>query len=395
MIFDDVYRGKTVMITGHTGFKGSWLSEWLCMLGANVVGYSLKPDPKLDPCHTTPSHFLELGLRDQIAAHEENDVRILNEVEATIHRHKPDFIFHLAAQPLVLRAYDEPHLTVETNLMGTLNLLEAVRRQHKQCILIMITTDKVYENVGWVHSYREPDRLGGHDPYSASKACAEHVISSYWRSFFEPAVDRLEDFAVAVAPVRGGNVIGGGDWAENRIVPDAMRALAAGKELVIRNRRATRPWQHVLELLSGYLHLGCLIYRRRKLLSAPRLQEKDETLRKLKDVCSAFNFGPFLTSNKTVGELVQEIFKHWPGTILDQETTGSTLEAGMLNLTIDKAYHLLGWQPKWSFEETIHYTVTWYRQFYESAKGNYKSVRQLTQSQIQEYSKDLTYGVND
>lgn len=395
MIFDDVYRGKTVMITGHTGFKGSWLSEWLCMLGANVVGYSLKPDPKLDPCNTTPSHFLELGLRDQIAAHVESDVRVLNEMEATINRHKPDFIFHLAAQPLVLRAYDEPHLTVETNLMGTLNLLEAVRRQRKQCILIMITTDKVYENVGWVHSYREPDSLGGHDPYSASKACAEHVISSYWRSFFAPAIDRLEDFAVAVAPVRGGNVIGGGDWAENRIVPDAMRALAAGKELVIRNRHATRPWQHVLELLSGYLHLGCLIYRRRKNLSAARLQERDETLRKLKDVCSAFNFGPFLTSNKTVGALVKEIFKHWPGTSLDQETTGKTLEAGMLNLTIDKAYHLLGWQPKWSFEETIHYTVAWYRQFYESAQGNPKSVRELTQSQIREYSKGLTYGVND
>jgi CDP-glucose 4,6-dehydratase len=355
----------------------------------------LKKDPKLDPCYTTPSHFLELDLHEQIAAHVENDVRFLNGVEETINRHKPDFIFHLAAQPLVLRAYAKPHLTVETNLVGTLNLLEAVRRQQKQCILIMITTDKVYEDVGWVHSYRETDSLGGHDPYSASKACAEHVISSYWRSFFAPAIDRREDFAVAVAPVRGGNVIGGGDWAENRIVPDAMRALAAGKALVIRNRHATRPWQHVLELLSGYLHLGCLIYRRRKILSAARSRERNEILRKLKEICSAFNFGPFLTSNKTVGVLVQEIFKHWPGTCHDQESTGAAPETGMLNLTIDKAFHLLGWQPKWSFEETIHHTVTWYRQFYESAQGNSKSVRQLTQSQIREYSKGLAYSVND
>lgn len=392
MIFNDTYKGRTVMVTGHTGFKGSWLSAWLCMLGAKVVGYSMRPDR--DPCYTTPSHFVELGLRDQIV-HIENDVRRLDEVQAAIGNHEPDFIFHLAAQPLVLRAFDAPHLTVETNVIGTLNLLEAVRLLRKPCILIMITTDKVYENMEWVHSYRETDPLGGHDPYSAGKACAELVISSYWHSFFAPAGGKLDDFAIAVAPVRGGNVIGGGDWAENRIVPDAMKALATGESLVIRNRYATRPWQHVLELLSGYLHLGSLIYQRRANLSAANANDTKEKLLKLNEVCSAFNFGPFITSNETVGTLVEEIFKHWHGTSIDQTTTGTPREAGKLNLTIDKAYHLLGWQPKWSFEETVYHTVTWYRQFYEYARGKPESVMRLTQNQIREYSKDLKYRITN
>jgi CDP-glucose 4,6-dehydratase len=181
MMFEDVYRGKTILVTGHTGFKGSWISEWLCLLGANVVGYSLKPDPSIDVCYTTPhSHFNELCLRDQITAHVEDDVRSLDGLVTTVSKYKPDYIFHLAAQPLVLRAYKEPHLTVETNVLGTLNLLEAVRRQETPCIMVMITTDKVYENVGWFHSYRESDLLGGQDTYSAhrGKACAELMISS-------------------------------------------------------------------------------------------------------------------------------------------------------------------------------------------------------------------------
>lgn len=392
-MFEHVYHNRTVLVTGHTGFKGSWLSEWLCMLGANVVGYSLKPDPVTDKCFTVPhSHFNELQLRDQIAKHIEGDVRSLNELKATVSQYKPDFIFHLAAQPLVRRSYIEPHLTIETNVLGTLNLLEAVRLQQSPCIVIMITTDKVYENVGWLHSYREPDMLGGHDTYSSSKACAELVISSYWRSFFASAITQL---GVAVAPVRGGNVIGGGDWATDRIVPDTMRSLSRGEPVEIRNRHATRPWQHVLELLSGYLHLGSLMYRRRTKLLSRRLDGNSIDLKRLTDLCSPFNFGPLLMSNKSVGVLVEEIFKHWPGETRDKTMPGAPEEAGKLNLTIDKAYHTLGWQPKWSFEEAIQQTVSWYHKFYTEAHGNPQAVKELTRNQIRAFSEGLSYTVNE
>jgi CDP-glucose 4,6-dehydratase len=391
-MFEDVYRGRTVLVTGHTGFKGSWLSEWLCLLGAKVVGFSLKPDPTMDRCYTTPSHFDELGLRGQVAEHIEGDIRDLDRIARTMAEHQPDFVFHLAAQPLVLRAYKEPHLTVETNVTGTLNLLEAARRQRTSCIMIMITTDKVYENAEWLHSYREPDKLGGHDTYSASKACAEHIISSYWHSFF---CRHLEEWGITVAAVRGGNVIGGGDWAEDRIVPDAMRSLSQNKPVEIRNRHATRPWQHVLELLSGYLHLGALTQRRRALLSAVGGQGPNTRRTNLEELCSPFNFGPYLPSNRSVGELVQEILKHWPGTATDKTMPDAPEEAGKLSLTIDKAFHTLGWQPKWTFEEAVQHTVEWYRQFYASARGKPSAVQALAQRQIQAYTEGLTYSVID
>jgi CDP-glucose 4,6-dehydratase len=391
MVFEDVYRDKTVLVTGHTGFKGSWLSEWLCLLGARVVGFSLKPDAATDICYTTPySHFNELSLRDQIAEHIEGDVRDVDALSSAISGFKPDFIFNLAAQPLVVRGYAEPHLTVETNVMGSLNLLEAVRRQGAPCVMIMITTDKVYENVEWHHSYREPDVLGGHDVYSASKACAELVIASYWRSFFAPG---LRELGIAVAPVRGGNVIGGGDWANDRIVPDAMRALSEDAEVHIRNGRATRPWQHVLELLSGYLHLGAVIHRRRDALVRAGAEEQDVALARLRELCAPFNFGPFLTSNRPVAVLVEEIFKHWPGRAFNGTDPGAPEEAGKLNLAIDKAYHTLGWLPKWTFEEAIYHTVDWYRTFYMHARGRPEAVRQLTQRQIQAYAEGLRFGV--
>ena len=393
MTFGDIYRDKTVMVTGHTGFKGSWLSMWLCMLGAKVVGYSLKPDQVEDPCFTNPSHFTELGLRHQIFSHVEKDVQSLHDLEKTINIYNPDFIFHLAAQPLVFRAYDEPHLTVKTNIIGTLNLLEAVRRKKKSCVLIMITTDKVYDNEEWIHSYRETDRLGGYDLYSASKTGAEILIKAYCHSFFDPIKNKSDGFAVGIAPVRGGNVIGGGDWADNRIVPDVMKSLVANEPLAIRNRQATRPWQHVLELLGGYLHLGSLIYQRLIEFLLGPVHYKGNALHELKKVCSPFNFGPLITSNKPVGTLVEEIFKLWPGTIHDQTTNDNYQEANLLHLNIDKAYHFLGWKPKWNFEETIYHTVTWYRQFYESGQNNPEFVKQLTQSQIQEYSKNLTFSV--
>lgn len=383
-MFENAYGGKTVLVTGHTGFKGSWLSEWLSLLGAKVVGYSI--DPANDVCFTSPSHFTELGLRERIHAHIEGDVTDLQKVLATFSTYQPDFVFHLAAQPLVRRAHDEPHPTVETNVIGTLNVLEAARLQERPSIIIMITTDKVYENVGWLHSYREPDTLGGEDTYSASKACAELVISSYWRSFFAP---KLDDWGITIAPVRGGNVIGGGDWAKDRIVPDVMKALHAGQQVEIRNRNATRPWQHVLELLGGYLYLGVVTSLRRQAFLEASQHARPDALAKLAELCSPFNFGPSLASNKSVGILVDEIFKHWPGESSDSTKPGEPREAGKLNLAVDKAYHALGWRPTWSFEQTIQHTVSWYREFYTKAQGKPEAVRELTQGQIRLYSDAL------
>jgi CDP-glucose 4,6-dehydratase len=216
------------------------------------------------------------------------------------------------------------------------------------------------------------------------------VISSYWRSFFSPQLDNL---GIAVAPVRGGNVIGGGDWAKDRIIPDTIRALSQEKEVLIRNRHATRPWQHVLELLSGYLHLGTLLYLRREAFFNANLNEKKQAEESLQKLCSPFNFGPFLPSNKSVGTLVEEIFKHWPGKTVDKTIQHAPEESSKLNLTIDKAYHTLGWQPKWGFEETIQQTVEWYREFYEIAQSNPEAVRNLTKKQIRAYSKGLSYTI--
>ena len=374
MSFTNSYRGKTVFITGHTGFKGSWLCEWLLMMGANVVGYALEPP-------TAPSHFAALQLGPRLRADIRGDVRELGALRAALDEHDPDFIFHLAAQPLVRRGFSEPHFTVETNVMGSLNVLEAVRQRNKACVVIMITTDKVYENEEWTHAYRENDALGGHDPYSASKACAEILISSYQRSFFERHQQSPQAATVALASVRGGNVIGGGDWAKDRIVPDSMKSLARGEKIHVRNRKATRPWQHVLELLSGYLHLGSEIACAVDAGNTKRLQR----------LCSPFNFGPHLTSNKTVEELVEEILEHWPGGWTDLTKPDARHEAGKLNLTIDKAYHLLGWHPRWSFEETIQHIVEWYKLYYQSERRDPSAVQALTQQQIRLYAQGLTY----
>lgn len=300
MVFGDVYKGKTVFITGHTGFKGSWLSEWLLLLGANVVGYSLEPP-------TEPSLFAAVQLNERLTADIRGDVRSLDTIQARISKHTPDFIFHLAAQPLVRKAYDEPYETFETNIMGSLNVLEAVRRENRNYIVIMITTDKVYENVEWEYAYRQ--------------------------SFFSNRQDIPGAPIIAVASVRGGNVIGGGDWAEGRIVPDWMKSLARNQIISVRNKSSTRPWQHVLELLSGYLHLGAEIF-------GALTHQKFERLTALS---SPFNFGPHITSNKTVEDIVQEILKHWPGDWEGLTEPDVRHEAGRLNLTIDKAYHTLGW----------------------------------------------------
>jgi len=374
MNFNDVYREKTVCVTGHTGFKGSWMSEWLLLLGAEVVGYALDPP-------TSPSHFDELELSPRLKEDIRADVRSVDNLREMLRKRKPDFVFHLAAQSLVRRALDGPHYTFETNLMGTVNLLEAVRLENRSCIVIMITTDKVYENLNSTKAYVENDALGGHDPYSASKACAEIAISSYRRSFFSVTSDVP---AIAVASARAGNVLGGGDWAEDRIVPDCVRHLLDKRPIPVRNRNATRPWQHVLEPLGGYLHLGAEIFR-------CLYGSKDVDNERLKDLCSAFNFGPSLTSNRPVSELVEEILLRWPGEWKNVADPSAGHEAGKLNLSIDKAREILGWQPQWDFEETVRHTVEWYRQYYETLDRGSNSVEELTRRQIASFSSTMPY----
>ncbi len=357
MAFADTYRGKRVLITGHTGFKGAWLAEWLLSLGANVTGFALAPV-------TEPALFEQLGLARRLN-HVLDDIRDIPSVRRVIEEAKPDFVFHLAAQPLVRLSYERPAETYATNVMGTVNVLEAVRCAKHPCVVVSITTDKCYENKEWVHSYREEDPMGGYDPYSSSKGAAELVISAYRRSYFS-----TPNSLVRVASARAGNVIGGGDWALDRIVPDCIRALQKGELIPVRNKVATRPWQHVLEPLSGYLWLGAC-------LANPQLSPFNSQL------ASGFNFGPALSSNRTVADLVQEILKHWPGGWDDRSDPKAVHEAKLLNLATDKAHHFLGWSPVWPFAETIARTASWYRQ----ADAAATDIRQLTTGQIQAYTQ--------
>jgi CDP-glucose 4,6-dehydratase len=329
--FNGAFTGKKIFVTGHTGFKGSWLCEWLLLLGAEITGYSLPPETK-------PALFKQLNLQLRLH-HIVGDIRDLPKLRRALQKSEPDFVFHLAAQPLVRESYTSPLETFETNLTGTIHVLEALRGLKKPCAAIFITTDKCYENLEQQRGYREEDCLGGHDPYSASKATAEIAISSYRRSFFQ-------NNPVKIASVRAGNVIGGGDWAADRIVPDCIRALKNGKPIGIRNPKATRPWQHVLEPLSGYLWLGAKL---------SKLKTNDEQF------CSAFNFGPNRKSNRTVRELVEEILKHWPGQWVDKSNPRAVHEAKLLHLETAKALRLLKWKPVWNFSHTIEQTAVWYR----------------------------------
>ncbi|HEX7859193.1 MAG TPA: CDP-glucose 4,6-dehydratase [Verrucomicrobiae bacterium] len=327
------YSGKRILITGHTGFKGSWLALWLKKLGATVVGYS-KPAPT-DP--NLYSVVREHAVTEEVIA-DINDARKLREAVA---RFQPDIIFHLAAQPLVRRSYVEPVETFATNVIGTINLMEAVRAAKSAAALILITTDKCYENREWDYAYRENDALGGHDTYSASKAAAEIAIQSWRESFF-----KTNGELGPVASARAGNVIGGGDYAEDRIVPDALRAVLAGRELVMRNPAATRPWQHVLDCLHGYLIL------------AQKLVERGKD----SEMASAFNFGPGPHSDFPVKRVVDELFRVLPGKLSTGQQLAGPHEAGKLNLAIDKATTLLDWTPRWHFEEIIRRTAEWYNE---------------------------------
>ena len=333
------WKGRRVLVTGHTGFKGSWLALWLHKLGAQITGLAL-------PLDTNPSLFAQLGLEQRLT-HREGDIRGATILFDLVADTQPEVVLHLAAQPLVRRSYQDPLGTWATNVQGSLHLLEALKPLHHPCAVVMVTTDKVYENREWAYGYRESDRLGGHDPYSASKAGAELAIASWRASFCGPEAHQTPHLRIATA--RAGNVIGGGDWAADRIVPDAMRALAAGAPVAVRNPGATRPWQHVLEPLGGYLRLA-------EALATDPVPP-----------CEAFNFGPQLESNRPVGELVESLLGHWPGEWIDRRDPAAPHEAGLLHLQIDKAHHRLGWQPRWDYGTTVERTAVWYRAVHEGA----------------------------
>ena len=345
------YAGAKVLVTGHTGFKGSWLCEMLLLSGAEVHGYALPPP-------TRPSLFGQLSLSRRIASHTISDVRDLASLAGTVGRLQPDYVFHLAAQPLVRESYRRPAETFDVNVMGTVNLLEAVRREcRRQCSVVCVTTDKCYENDDSGRAFRETDPLGGSDPYSASKGACEIAIASYRRSFF-PEGD------VRVASARAGNVIGGGDWARDRIVPDAMRSFLSGKPLIVRNRRSTRPWQHVLEPLSGYLALGAALRRDGRF-------------------AGAFNFGPDARTVRTVRDLVAELRRSFPSASVSSiEDPAAPREAKQLTLDSGKAAEMLGWRPKWGFAKTVRMTALWYRAVADGA-----GARETTDGQIAEFMK--------
>jgi CDP-glucose 4,6-dehydratase len=332
------------------------MSAWLALRGARVTGLALDPNDD-QPLYSA----LRLGSR--LVADHRVDVRDREAVARVVSATAPEFLFHFAAQPLVRLSYAEPAETFATNVIGVSNVLEAVRQQARPCVVVVVTTDKCYENRNTDEAYREGDRLGGHDPYSASKACAELVVASYRQSFFADCRQ------VKLASARAGNVIGGGDWSRDRIVPDVIRALRRGEAIRVRNKRTTRPWQHVLEPLGGYLWLAAT-------MSRPELVDQVDAHR----LCSAFNFGPREESHQTVAQLVEELLLHMPGTWTDAPETAAPHEAGKLHLAVEKARELLAWRPAWNFAEAIRATATWYQ-----AEQHGEDLWRTTQEQIREY----------
>lgn len=354
-VLKNTYRGKTVLVTGDTGFKGSWLSIWLHLLGANVIGYSSYLPSR--PC------LFSVCKVGKLIEHVDGDVRDYNFLKKIFVRHKPDFVFHLAAQPIVNRSYLDPKLTFETNILGTVNVLECMRHMQAKVIGVMITSDKCYENMEWEWGYRETDRLGGNDPYGSSKACAELVCHSYAKSFF---CKLKTDCRMVTA--RAGNVIGGGDWAVDRLVPDCVKAWSSHEQVLIRNPKATRPWQHVLEPLSGYLWLGAKACESNKLCG------------------ESFNFGPSHEMGKSVSELIKLFSRYFEGDnkwrYLNEKKISH--ESMFLKVSSDKASRFLGWHAILSFSDTIKMAAEWYERYY---KGKYKDEGMLafTQQQIEYY----------
>ena len=341
MMFSNVYKNRRILVTGHTGFKGSWLVLWLQMLGAKVTGISLPPE-------TSPNHWDMLGL-DVESFH--IDIRDEDLVRRKIVELKPEMVFHLAAQPLVRRSYRQPLETWATNVMGTANVLDACRQVEELAALVVVTTDKCYENKEWVWGYREIDSLGGHDPYSASKGGSELVAASYRSSFFNTPSSPL------LASARAGNVIGGGDWSEDRLIPDLVRSVEAGKSLEIRSPNATRPWQHVLECLSGYLMLG------------------QQLLGGNKPYADAWNFGPDREGNRQVKQVLAALKADWPTVEWHCCDTPQPHEAQLLHLDSGKAREKLFWRPVWTFDEGVAATAEWYRAWLD--RGDVISLNQL------------------
>lgn len=355
------WKGKKVLVTGHTGFKGSWLSVWLEHLGAKVFGYSLAPNTK-------PALFDSLNLSTSMTSMI-GDVRDLEGFTRFFEQTKPDVVFHLAAQPLVRQSYKDPLETYSTNVMGTANVLEAVRVSRRPCVVLVATTDKVYENKELSNkAYVENEPLGGYDPYSSSKAAAEMVVAAYRLSFFNP--DKISEHAVALASARAGNVIGGGDWSDDRLVPDMVRAFSKGEAVRLRNPTSTRPWQHVLEPLSGYLRLTEDIAAARDRASSKDLVDK-----------GAFNFGPYESDCWPVGRIVENFSKHWNGARVEIDEGPHAHEAGFLQLDSTKAKKVLGWKPTWGLETALEKTATWY----QAVTKNSSSARELTVRQIREW----------
>lgn len=336
-LYNGFYRGKRVLVTGHTGFKGSWLSIWLKELGADVIGLSLDPKTERD-------NYVLSGIGSKIYADLRVDICDSNEVQKVFDKYQPEIVFHLAAQPLVRLSYSEPVSTWQTNVMGTINVMEAFRHCKSAKVAVMITTDKCYENREQHHAYREDEPMGGYDPYSSSKGACELAISSWRRSFMNP-----EDYSKhgkSIASARAGNVIGGGDWAADRIIPDCIRAIERNEPIRIRNRYAVRPWQHVLEPLSGYL------------LLAQRMWNNPT------EYCEGWNFGPQEDSVVSVWEVANQVVSAYGrGELIDQTDPNAPHEASLLMLDITKARTRLGWKPRLTTKEAIDMTVEWYKKY--------------------------------
>jgi len=350
------YNGKKVFLTGHTGFKGSWLLKIFSMLGAEVKGYALLPENSFD--------LYNLLSGDELCNSVIADLRDKEQLKSAIVDFEPDFIFHLAAQPLVRLSYQIPSETFEVNAIGTANVLDGLNLLNKSCCGVMITTDKVYHNNEWPYPYRENDRLGGYDPYSASKACAELVIHSYRNSFFHTSKYAQHQKAIAVG--RAGNVIGGGDWSKDRLIPDIIRALSNDEKIEIRNPTAVRPWQHVLEPLIGYLMLGS------KLMQEPIKYS------------AAYNFGPYFNDALPVENMVKKAIQSWgAGEYFVKQTSNQPHEAGLLKLDISKALVDIGWSPKFDAEAALNYTINWYRSYYNDKEH----IAAYTETQIVDFFK--------
>lgn len=346
------FKNKKILITGHTGFKGSWLTFWLKKLGASISGIS-KDVP------TNPSLFKVLNLKNKIIDHR-LDIRNLSKLKKIVEKFKPDYVFHLAAQSLVKKSYEDPINTFTTNGIGTCNILESIRLLKNKCSVVIITSDKSYKNIEITRGYRETDELGGHDPYSASKGCAEFIIQSYIKSFFSNKKN------LKIGITRAGNVIGGGDWSDNRVIPDCFKSWSLNKAVTIRSPNSTRPWQHVLEVLSGYLKLAIDLNNKTHLNG------------------EVFNFGPKNFQNKRVIDVIRQIKKLSPAIKWKFKNVKTFKESKLLKLNSSKARNKLNWKNKLSFNETIEMTTRWYEEFYKR-----KNMSKFTSQQIEKYEKKL------